>query len=373
MNAIGKNRAWMEISLKNLEYNVKQLQKYLQGNCELMAVIKANAYGHEAVAFGKKLNEIGIFHFAVATLNEGIELRKNGVKGDILILGYTDFSCLQYVIDYDLIQTVVDYNYAKKIKTCSLNGKLKVHIKVNTGMNRIGEGYENIDFIKEIYHMPYLQVLGIFSHFCVADSVKKEDIAFSKQQINRFENVINELKKDNIAVGKVHIQNSYGLIHYNDLKYDYARVGIFLYGVFSEKQDRENFSLNLKPVLSIYARVVSVKWIDAHEFVSYGRTYETKEKRKIATVSIGYADGIPRNISGRGMNVSINNCHAPIIGRVCMDQMVVDVTDIENVMQGDIVTIIGKDITIEDLAEKSDSITNELLSRLGSRLEKIIQ
>lgn len=372
-NTLLKDRAWIEINLNNLENNINELKTILNSKTKIIAVIKANAYGHGSFLIAEKLINIGITDFAVATLEEGIELRNQNIKGNILILGYTNIKNLEYVIKYDLIQTIVDYNYSEQIKKINLPQKLKCHVKINTGMNRIGEKFDNIKKLKEIYKNPKLNILGTFSHLCVADSNKKEDINFTKKQITNFNNCIKDLKQSGINVGKLHIQSSYGTINYNEYVYDYVRMGILMYGIYDISSYQKN-KLNLKPVLSIKARVTSIKKIKKNESVSYGRTYVANGVKKIASISIGYADGIPRSISNKNNLVKINNCYAPVIGKICMDQCMVDVTDIKGIAVGDIVSIIDcydNEVSIKNMAIKADTITYELLTGLGNRLPRL--
>ncbi|MCI8588680.1 MAG: serine racemase VanT catalytic subunit [Bacilli bacterium] len=365
-------RAWIEINLDYLKHNIEEIKKLCPNN-KIMAIVKANAYGHGGVEVAKKLSDIGITDFAVATLSEGIELRENGISGNILILGYTGINQLHYVIEYDLIQTIVDYDYAKQISRLVLPQKIKAHIKVNTGMNRIGFDFKNIESIKEVYHQSNIEVLGIFTHFCAADSPTTEDVQFSYDQIEKFDQVIRELKSSKINVGKTHMQSSYGILNYPELEYDLIRPGIIMYGIHSEKGIITRKNLNLKPVLSLKARITTIKELEENDYVSYGRTYQAKSKKKIASVSIGYADGYPRNLSGSGMKVLIGEKYAPIIGRICMDQLMIDISEIDTVQPGDIVTLLGqeKEISAEEIATRSGTITNELVSRLGSRLEYV--
>ena len=369
---IRQDRAWIEINLDNLEYNINQIMKIINNKTKIMAVVKANSYGLGMIEISKKLNEIGIEDFAVATLSEGITLRKNNIKGNILILGYTDFKDIEYVIKYDLIQTIIDYEYAKTVNELNLERKLKAHVKVNTGMNRIGESYKNVDKLTSIYKMENLNVLGTFSHLCVADELKEESREFTKAQINNFFTCINKLKELGCNIGKIHIQSSYGIFNYPNLECDYIRPGIIMYGVYSSSEDKRK--IDIKPVMNLKARITSIKEINKGETVSYGRTFMANELRKIATVSIGYADGYPRNLSNKNAKVVIKDKYAEIIGRICMDQLVIDVTDIDEVHQGDIVTLIGdkKEITAEKIANKSNTITNELICRLGNRLGRIV-
>ena len=366
------NRAWAEIDLNNLEHNINEIKKIISNNQKIMAVVKANAYGHGIIEISKKLNEIGIFDFAVATLSEALKLRENNIIGNILILGYTSIDNLKYVIKYDLIQTIIDEEYAKKLKNIDFSNKLKVHIKINTGMNRIGINYANIDFIKNIYKYDNIDVLGIYSHLCVADSFKKSDIKFTELQISRFKNLIKNLKNDNINVGKTHLESSYGILNYHDFTFDYVRPGIIMYGIHSELNPYIKTKINLKPVLSLKARVTSIKEIKKNETVSYGRKYKANKVETIATVSIGYADGYPRNLSLKNVKVLVENNYASVIGRICMDQLIINITNLKNIKQGSIVTLIGNEkISAENIAYKSNTITNELLSRLSNRLEYI--
>ena len=367
-----KNRAWIEVDLNNIENNINEIRKVIHKNTKIMAVVKANAYGHGEVEVSKKLNEIGILDFAVATLDEGIILRKAGIKGSILILGYTDIQNIKIVQKYDLIQTIVDFEYAKEVEKLNLDKKLNVHIKINTGMNRLGESYKNIDNLIKIYNMKNLNILGTFTHLCVSDSLFEDNIKFTKKQIDNFFKAIDTLKLNNINVKKIHIQASYGIINYNDLECDYVRPGIIMYGVYSTLQDKKSckIKLNLKPALKLKSKIVSIRNIQKGESVGYGRAFIAKKDMKIATVSIGYADGYSRCLSSKDVYVLVNDKFAKIIGRICMDQMIVDVSNITNIEVGDIVTLLDdiEEISAENISNLSGSISNELLSRLGSRL-----
>ncbi len=369
-----RDRAWIEIDLVNLVNNINEIKKIISPKAKIMAVVKANAYGHGALLIAKKLSEIGITDFAVATLEEGIYLRKNNIQGNILILGFTNFDDLEYVIKYDLIQTIIDYDYSEKIKELNLNEKLNCHIKINTGMNRLGEKYDHLDKLYKIYENEKLNILGTYSHLCVADSDIKEDIDFTNRQIELFNQTINRIKMKGYDTGKVHLQSSYGIINYTGLDYDYVRVGILMYGVNSSKESYQLTHLKLKPVLSLKARITSLKEVDKNESVSYGRTYIAREKRKIAAVSIGYADGIPRNLSNKGLKVKVKDIYCNVVGRICMDQLLIDISDITNIKIGDEVILIGENekISASMIAMKGGTITNELLSRLSNRLPRIV-
>ncbi len=368
-----RDRAWVEICLPNLSRNVEALQKVLPDGCRIMAVVKANAYGHGAVEVSAYLNRIGVNTFAVATIDEGICLRRQGVNGEILILGYTPAERAPELFRYRLSQTVADTEHAMELDR--FGKKLSVHIKVNTGMNRLGESFRHAEEIVSVFHCKNLIIEGIFTHLCVADSRRESDIDFTNLQIRCFYQLLYRLKSEGISIPRTHVQSSYGVLNYPSLSCDYARIGIALYGVLSTSDSRIKCSLDLKPVLSLKSRVTLVRSIGPGEGVSYGRKFIAQKKTTVAVISVGYADGYPRALSvGKGQ-VLIHGRRASIIGRICMDQLMADVTGIPDVKRGDVVTLIGRDgmeeITAEEVAENAGTITNELLSRLGDRPERI--
>jgi serine/alanine racemase len=369
-----EGRAWIELNSQNLRHNVNELYNLLPSDCQLMAAVKADAYGHGAVLVSKELNSLGVHCFCVATVSEGVELRRNGIKGKILILGYTCPQQFFLLRKYRLIQTVIDYAYAKILNT--YGKKIKVHLKIDTGMHRLGERSEKMDDICNIFHCKNLIVAGAYTHLCAADNTMTQQKAFTMKQGTIFLEVISRLKERGYSCPKIHLQASYGLLNYPELSGDYARIGIALYGVLSNREDMLNSTIDLRPVLSVKARVASVKDLFKGENAGYGLQYTTNRDRKIAVLAIGYADGLPRSLSCGNGKVLINGCEAPIVGRICMDQTLVDISDIPNVMSGDIAVVIGKsgnsEITAYDLADQTKTITNELLSRLGARLERIM-
>lgn len=369
-----KGRAWIELNQKNLRQNVKTLRSLLPPDCQLMPAVKANAYGHGAVLLSKLLNTLGVKSFCVATVMEAVELRRGGIKGDILILGYTHPEQFPLLRKYHLMQTVVDSEYAQVLNV--YGKKIKVHLKIDTGMHRLGERCERIDEISRMFQCENLLIEGAYTHLCADDTTSPEDMAVTMAQGKAFHEVISQLKERGCSCPKTHLQASYGLLNYPDLSGDYARIGIALYGVLSTRTDMETCTTELFPVLSIKARVALVKDLYKGEAAGYGLQYVADQDRKIATLTIGYADGLPRSLSCGNGSVLINGNRAPIIGRICMDQTLVDVTDIPNVKQGDIAVIVGKsgkfEITAYDIAEQAETITNELLSRLGCRLNRII-
>lgn len=367
------DRAWAEINMDNLNHNVQVLREVLPGGCELMAVVKTNAYGHGDVEIAEYLNSIGVKSFAVATIDEGICLRRHGIKGGILILGYTVPERVPEIVRYSLMQTVADYDHAKGLDA---SGKpLKVHIKVDTGMHRLGEDYRNVSDIKRIFQCKNLKICGIYTHLCAADSCLNNDIEFTKGQIKSFILLTEKLKNLGCALPKTHIQSSYGVLNYPELQCDYARIGIAMYGVLSHPHDKTKLQIDLRPVLSLKARIVLIRTIAPGESVGYGREFTALRYTRIAVLPLGYGDGVPCSFScGKG-EVLIHGYRAPIIGRICMDQLMVDVTDIPDVKKNETATLIGTDgldkITAEQVSANAGMTTNELLSRLSDRLERV--
>ena len=369
-----KERSWIEINTKNLEYNINQIKQIIPKTTQIMAVVKANAYGHDSIIISKKLQEIGINDFAVATLSEAINLRENNITGNILILGYTEPEEFQRVIDNNIMQTIVDNDYAKSVLKANLQGKLKCHVKINTGMNRIGEFYDDFRALSEIYQNPALQIEGTFTHLCVSDSDKIEDINFTKEQINRFDKAIEFIKNQGLNPGKLHTQASYGTINYTNCKYDYVRMGILMYGINASYDCYNKYNVDFKSVMTVKSKVTSIKYINPAETVSYGRTFKADNKIKIASVGIGYADGVPRALSNI-LIVKINNKKYHQIGRICMDQLMIEINDENPIAIGDEVILIdpneSKDLTLEDWAKLTNTITDEIICQFTSRLKRI--
>lgn len=368
-----RDRSWLEINLTNLIHNTQVLQQIMPKGCEMMAIVKANAYGHGADKIAHCLNTIGIKAFGVATADEGIALRKRGIHGEILILGYTDVARVEELIHYRLTQTVIDYDYALKLEECGR--PLPVHIKIDTGMHRIGIPAEDTDNINQLFRFHNLRIRGIYTHLSVADSIKPDDVLYTNSQLKAFSALLKELSARSVKLPKLHIQSSYGLLNYPELHCDYARIGIALYGTSSYPNDHTRLHPDLLPVLSMKARVALIREVEEGEPVSYGRTFTAKRRSRVALLPVGYADGLPRSLSCEAGSVLLHGCIAPIIGRICMDQLLVDVTDIPEVKPGDIATLIGRDgsreITAAEVAARSGSITNELFSRLGDRLDRV--
>ncbi|WP_026889961.1 serine racemase VanT catalytic subunit [Lacrimispora aerotolerans] len=368
-----KSRAWIEINLSSLENNAKELQSKMPENCNLMAVIKANAYGHGAFAVSTYLEKSGVKSFAVATIDEGIELRKYGIRSEILILGYTSPLRAKELYKYRLTQTLIDHHYARLLNHQGY--KVSAHIKIDTGMHRLGFDVSDHEHVIDAFKMKQIKVTGIYTHLCASDSLSSEDVTFTAMQIRRFYQLVDIIENSGYKCPKIHIQSSYGLLNYPELKCDFVRAGISLYGVLSSAKDQIKTQLNLHPVLSLKSKVVLLRKVTIGESVGYHRTFVASKDSTIAVIPIGYADGLPRNLSSESRHVLMNGNLAPIVGRICMDQLMVDVTGIEGVKVGDIVTFIGEDhgkaLLAPAIADNEGSISNELFSRIGTRLEVI--
>lgn len=366
------DRAWIELNLDHLEHNVRTLQHAMPAACTLMAVVKTEAYGHGAFEIAVHLEKMGVKVFAVATIDEGIRLRKYGVQGEILILGYTDIHRAGELKKFDLMQTLVDYEYAVSLNRQGI--RIKTHIKIDTGMHRLGIAYNSVSELVKIYGMQFIEPCGMYTHLCCSDSLLPDDIAFTKTQIDRFYGLVNLLKNRGISIPKLHIQSSYGLLNYPDITCDYVRCGIALYGVQSTPDDNTVMHLDLRPVLSVKSKVIHLLKVPKGEYVGYGRAFLAERDSVIAVLSIGYGDGIPRTLSCGNGSVLIGGQYAPIVGHISMDQLSVDITGIANVSVGDTATIIsggtGSPLSAPTVAAETQSISNELLSRLSTRLYK---
>ena len=371
------HRAWLEIDRKALEHNVRLFQRLLPDTCQLMPAVKAQAYGLGAVLVAKELNRLGIQAFCVASAEEGIELRENGITGEILILGYTASEQFEVLHAYQLTQTVVDFSYAKQLNQSAR--QVHVHIAVDTGMHRIGERSEHFEELCAMFQMKNLIIDGIFSHLCVSDGQNLSDQAYTRAQAECFREIVQRLEAEGYNCGKKHLLASYGIFSYPEYAWDYARVGVALYGTLSNDADTKTIGKELRPVFSMKARVASVRELKAGETAGYGRQFVAEKPSRIAVITIGYADGLPRCLSNGVGQVLVHGKKVPIVGRICMDQALIDISELDEkdvVKTGDIVTLIGADgeetLTAADMAEAAGTITNEILSRLGSRLERYV-
>lgn len=368
-----KDRAYIELNLANLTHNVSVLKAALPANAELMGVVKREAYGHGSYAVATHLEKTGVKAFAVATIDEGIALRRYGIRGEILILGFTDVRRAKELKTYRLSQTLIDFPYAEKLNRQKI--PVSVHIAIDSGMHRLGLDTDDLENMQKLFQMKHLHIQGIFTHLCCADSRKPEDISFTRKQIRSFYGLISQMETAGLPIPKIHLQSSYGLLNYPDLPCDYVRAGISLYGVSSSPDDRTLLQPKLRPVLALKAKVVLIREISRGETVGYDRTFRAERNSRIAILPIGYGDGLPRNLSGKAM-VRISTHLLPVIGRICMDQLAIDLTGVDDVSVGDTAILIdnaeNSPLLAPNVAALSGSISNELLCRLGTRLPVVI-
>ncbi len=366
-------RTWVEIDLDALEYNVKCVRALLPENKKLIAVIKANAYGHGAVKVAHFLKD-KVDLFAVAATDEALELRKSGIDIPILILGHIPFADYPLIVKYKLIPAICDVNEAELLRQAAENAGTTAdfHIAVDTGMSRIGFDVsdKSVEEIEAIAQTPNIKLRGIFSHFAMADSVDK---SYTQKQMAEFDSFLNKLREKGIDTGLAHFYNSAAIADLGD-KYDMVRQGIILYGLNpSDEVEYKNIPAPA-PVMSMRTHIVQVKTLPANTSVSYGCTYKTKAPTVVATLCAGYADGVPRLLSNNG-EVIVNGKKAPIIGRVCMDQFMVDVTDVADVKAGDTATIFGRDgeeyISVDSIAQKLSTINYEIVCGINSRVTRV--
>ena len=363
---------WAEIDLDILANNMKNIKK-LAGNKEVIAVVKADAYGHGALDVAPCLLENGASRLAVAMLTEAIELRNNNIKAPIMILGYTPLDLGEELINFDIEQTIYDLDYARELSSLAikLNKKAKVHIAIDTGMGRIGflPTDESFNSICEIYSLDGLDVVGIFTHFSSSDEADKE---YTQYQFNQIYDFIRKLENNGINIPLKHASNSAAIIDLPNTYLDAVRAGIILYGYYpSNEVKKEN--LSIKPALTLKAKIAHVKELESNMYISYNRTFKTSRKSKIATIPIGYADGYIRTLK-HDAKIIVNGQLAPIVGNICMDQFMIDVTDIPNVKTGDEVILLGESNGIkfnaDDIAKCMNSINYEVLCLLKKRVPR---
>ena len=350
----------LEVNLDNFKYNIEQIKKFLKPETALMPVIKAEGYG---TYINKRLDIINDFDIvAVAIVDEGVELRKIGYKKDIFILNQPCITEIDKIIENDLSVGLCSNEFLEEAK--KKNSKLRVHIEIETGMGRTGVDLENLDsFIEKIKENSNIKVEGVYTHLSSAD----EDFEYTRIQLEKFEKGVEKVK-ENFDIKYVHSLASNGIINFKEYQHNLVRPGIIMYGYESGNGIKEK--IDLKPVATLKSKITFLKEVEENTSISYGRRYITKRKSKIATVPIGYADGLRRVLSNVG-EVIINNQKAPIVGSICMDSFMVDVTDLENVNIGDDVYIWdNKNITLEEIAKKCDTINYEILSTIGKRVPR---
>ena len=365
-------RVYAEINLDAIVKNVDNLMALTKENTGALAVVKADGYGHGDVAVAKAVAQ-KVTGYAVATLDEAVNLRENGVKNPILVLGYVDPYEFDILVSHEITATVFDVETAQLLADAARVQKKQAHchIKVDTGMRRIGlEPDENgIAIVKQITALKELSADGIFTHFAASDETDKTS---AEHQFKLFTDFTGRLEKEGIHFTYRHCANSAAVIDMPQVDLDMVRLGIAMYGMYPSDEVKKE-KVELFPALDLKSHITMVKEIPAGEKVSYGGTFTTTRTTKLATVSVGYGDGYPRALSSKGY-VLVRGQKAPIVGRVCMDQMMVDVTDIKNVTRADIVTLIGKDgdaeITVEEIAALAGTFNYEFVCDLGKRIPR---
>lgn len=369
------SRVRADIDLDAFAHNLNEIERVIDPNTKVIAVIKTDGYGHGAIPLARMMEpRDDIWGYAVATVEEGLALRRNGMKKPILILGYTFPEQFPEIVSHELIPAVFSYDTAELFseEACRQEKNLKIHIKLDTGMSRIGFQVcqESADEIARIAELPNIVIEGIFTHFAKADETDKD---FTKRQAESYQRMIQWLKDRKIEIPIHHISNSAGIVDLPEYNLNLVRAGIILYGLWpSDEVCKEN--IDLRPLLSLKSHLVHVKTLEAGRSISYGGTFRTNTEKRIATVPVGYGDGYPRSLSNKGY-VLIRGKRAPICGRVCMDQFMVDVTDIPEAKPGDEVTLIGTDgtdqIAMEELGELSGRFNYEFACDLGKRIPRV--
>ena len=374
-------RSWAEIDLNALEYNFNSIKSKLSKNTKLLCVLKADAYGHGAGFLVKEYEKLGADWYGVSNIDEAIQLRKNGAKKPILIFGYTDPDMAEFLYKYEISQAVFSHEYALELcKRCrKSNLKLKIHLKIDTGMSRIGffsqteedikKSVSEIEDIKN--NIPELEFEGIFTHFSVADDISNNH-DYTVMQFENFKSIIKSLEEKGIEIPIKHCCNSGGIISFPDMHLDMVRAGVILYGLYPSEEVKNK--IDLKPVMQLKTVVSQVKTIPAGVSISYGRTFKSEHEMKIASVSIGYADGYSLRFSNNAQMI-VRKKRVPVVGRVCMDQLMLDVTKIPDVEEGDEVTVFGTSenefLSVDELAQRINTINYEIVCLIGKRVPRI--
>lgn len=366
------DRTCVEIDKSALKSNIEEIRRITRPEADIMAVVKADAYGHGAYEVAKTLLDNGADGLCIATIGEAVHLRQSGITSRLLILGGTDIVSYEDAVLYNIDLAIYDRESAVALSNEAVRqGRVcDIHIKLDTGMGRIGFPTDGtaLQEIKEICSLPGINPYGIFSHFAVADT---NDDEYTMKQYEAFVNTVEALKGMGVTFRKRHICNSAGIMRFPEMHMDMVRAGLILYGYKPEGCPEAYTDINLKPVMTWYAKVVHVKNVPEGTTVSYGRHFVAKRPTKVVTVSVGYADGLSRRLSN-GFELLVNGERLPIIGNVCMDMCMLDATDMKgDVKPGDIVTIFGKGRSADELAKALGTISYEITCDVGKRVQRI--
>ena len=371
-------RTWADVSLDNLSHNYEVLRRAVPSTCRFLGVVKADAYGHGAVPVSRHLEELGAEYLAVSNMEEAIQLRRGDVNLPILILGYTPARYAEDMARMGITQEVHSLEYARELNDL-LSGtdqRLKVHLKLDTGMARLGffcqDRQRVLEQLLEITRMKHLEVEGMFTHFPVADSLDPEDVAFTRSQFETFRSFVDAMDNAGARPEICHCCNSGATILYPQYAMDMIRPGIATYGIAPSRSLEGR--LDLRPLMTLRSSISQIRSYPAGVSVSYGRTYVTPSPRTIAVVCIGYADGLSRRLSGH-VSFLLHGIRVPVVGRICMDMCMIDVTDVPEAKVGDKVTILGAGrddvISVCDLARQLNTIPYEILCDINKRIPRI--
>lgn len=364
---------WAEINLDNLAYNMQQVRDKTKST-EIIGVVKADAYGHGAIDVAPVLLENGATALAIASLNEGIELRRNGIKCSIMILGLTPETLSQDLIKYEIEPTVSSYDYACSLsqEARKINKIVKIHIAVDTGMGRIGflPNEESVEEVYKISKLPNIEIRGLFSHFSTADEMDK---SYSYFQFDKYNWFYKKLIEKGVKIAMRHISNSAATMELLDTHCDAVRPGIILYGYYPSNEVHRS-QLSIRPVMTWKANIMYIKTLEKNQYVGYGKKFKTERKSIIGTLPVGYADGYSRMLSGKA-KVIVNGKFAPVIGNICMDQCMIDITDVGEVKVGDEVILMGSydnlKFDADDMADLMGTISYELLCMVSKRVPRV--
>lgn len=371
MNYGSYRPTWAEISLYAIRHNVAAFKNYIADGTKLMAVVKADGYGHGAVEVARAATEAGADYLAVAILDEALILRESGIQTPVLVLGYTPPESVLKAIEQNITLTVFTEEVLATIQKVADERQMqaRIHVKIDSGMNRIGiKDKDEVYALVQKIHSEYVYLEGIFTHFADADNI---DPAYTEKQFEHFMDVVSYLEKNNIYIPIKHCCNSAATIQYPKMHLDMVRVGVSLYGLYPEEHMKEQISL--RPAMSLKTKPVFIKTVQANEPISYGCTYKPGDTSLIATLPIGYADGLSRSLSNKG-HVTIKGERVPIVGRVCMDQTMIDISRVPHATTDDVVTIFGDPqdgcVSLDEVAHIMDTIHYEAACLIGKRVPR---
>lgn len=379
MNNCLQKRTWMEINLDMVEHNYNTIRNHVPSSAEICCTIKADAYGHGAVRIGKLLDELGGGYFAVSNAEEAIQLRKAGISKPIMVLGYSPLETTELLAEYKISQCVHSYEYGKALAEDAKqkNVKIAIHIKIDTGMGRIGfpfRGYDEnarIDEIVELCNEKCFVSEGIFTHFPISDSQIYGE-SFTREQYNKFINVIERLEAKGITFEVKHCANSAGLVDYPEYSLDMVRAGVLFFGILPSVE-MKNLDFDLKHTFALKTVVSHIKTVRAGETIGYSRTFTADKTMKVATLPIGYADGFRRSNGNKEFKIYVKGIPCNIVGRVCMDQTMIDVSEVDTLDVGDEITVfgLGSSVSVYDYSEIHGTIPHEVMCNIAMRVPRV--